>query len=239
MIYSLTRTEKGVHATRRDIRDRWRGKVKQVLSHPISVRIVALLREEEPRTQRDLGKLLFMSNAAVHHHLKKLLGVSLVKLVATRPGPNGITEKLYSTDEGKWRDFFDSPSREVDLSFYLDYTVAWMRERHREGVGIIKGQSNQHPFIAGSYVVRVPLKEAVRFKKEIHSLFLEFLQKHEGREDADLQSFAVTYSLLPSHDENVGESKNILEFEPDSAAPTGGRGSACSCRGPMRPPKGQ
>jgi predicted transcriptional regulator len=65
---------------------------REVLSHPIRIRLFGMLRQSRPRTQSELAKCLGLSNAAVHYHLNLMAGVGLVKLVGTRPGPNSITE---------------------------------------------------------------------------------------------------------------------------------------------------
>ena len=110
-------------------------------------------------------------------------------------------------------------AREVDMDFYLDYVLAWIHERHREGGELLKTQGYASPFIAGSYTVRASRKALIRFKRKAEALFEEFFLTHKEREkeqdDGDGDLVAVTLAILPSEAKGIEESRNILEFEPD------------------------
>ena len=181
---------------------------EKVFRHPVRNRILYILRDGEPKTQRELGKLLSMSNAAIHYHIKLLEDVGIVRLHSTRPGPNGITEKLYMVDIETWPDVTGE-----DVAFYLDYTVSWMKERHREGLNILK-QEHDIPFLAGSFTVRAPQNEIIRFKRNVEKMFNAFFLKYKEIKEEDSASFGVTFSILPSSRENEEDSQNVLEFEP-------------------------
>ncbi|MCP4352175.1 MAG: helix-turn-helix transcriptional regulator [Desulfobacterales bacterium] len=181
---------------------------KKVFRHPVRDRILGILRDGKARTQRDLGKILSMSNAAIHYHMKILLEIGIVKLDSTRPGPNGITEKLYKADIENWPDV-----SEDDIEFYLDYMVSWMNERHREGVNLLKSADYETPFLVGSYSVRAPLSKMIQFKREVENLFNNFYTEYENAEDNNLTPFAVTFSIFPSQEVNTEDSRNIMEFE--------------------------
>ncbi len=170
-------------------------KKKKIFRHPVRSRIIGILRDGTPRTQQELGKILSMSNAAVHYHVKVLLDVGIIKLDSTRTGPNGIVEKLYTVSVEEWPDVsYD------DLNYYLDYTVSWMNERHREGINILKSGKISMPFISGSYSAHAPLDEIIEFKMKLESLVNDFFEKCEESESDDGISFAVTYSILPSQE---------------------------------------
>jgi len=188
--------------------------IRKLTESPVAIRILAVLRQEQPRSQQEIAASLYMSGAAVHYHLKKLRDAGLVRLEGTRPGPNGITEKLYAADLALWEEVFDAPAAEGDLEYYLKYTVAWIQERHREGVELIRRRKSRPPFIAGSFTVSAPPAEIVKLKKKLEAVLGEFFETHAREKPGERASYAVTFSLLPSNEERVEESMNALEFEP-------------------------
>jgi|GEM_PF-1254571 DNA-binding Lrp family transcriptional regulator len=220
---SLTKAAlNGKNGNSEDDEKRLTEKRKKIFRHPVRDRILGILRDGKARTQSDLGKILTMSNAAVHYHVKLLLEVGIIKLHSTRPGPNGITEKLYAVDTENW-----PVASEDDVNYYIDYMVSWMNERHREGVNILKSErDDMPPFLAGSYSVSAPMPELLQFKREVEKLFNDFYMKYEdaGDEKKCLQkisfckkeTFAVTFAILPSREKKAEDSRNILEFEPDA-----------------------
>ncbi|MEW6367705.1 MAG: winged helix-turn-helix transcriptional regulator [Acidobacteriota bacterium] len=203
--------------------DRRRRALRQALLHPIRVRIIEILRGSDAMTQRELGKSLFLSNAAVHHHLQTLLAVHLVKLQGTRPGPNGITEKLYATDQNEWQAALAEPTNEVN--FYLQYTLAWIHERHREGVETLRSEGFAFPFLAGSYVVHLPPSAAVEFKRDLQKRCMRLFEKHQKGSSRKTVPFTVTFAIMPSRITETKESRNILEHEPPEVKSLKRRGS--------------
>ncbi len=214
-IVSLTkRTFLGKNQNPKEKSKKQLAKVKKEIRHPVRVRILNLLKHGERKTQCELGRDLSMSNAAVHYHLKALVKIGLVRLFGTRPGPKGITEKLYELDAEAWQQAFDLPSREGDLDFYVDYALSWIDERHREGVEILKKAKGEPlpPFALGSFTVHAPVEETVRFKHELEQLCDRFFQQY-GRPNEERATFAVTFTVLPSGAEDVAESQNVLHYE--------------------------
>jgi DNA-binding transcriptional ArsR family regulator len=192
----------------------------KIIQHPIRVRILGILRHSVPCTQRELGRQLSMSSAAIHHHLKRLLEANLVRLQGTRPGPNSITEKLYELNHEEWTAFARaSEEKNADVDFYLQYVLAWIQERNREGLGILKEKGFAHPFIVGSYVAKVSYEEIVELKRKVHQLLTDFHDQHRDANDPSEQAFSVMFSILPSREEEAEQSQNVLEFEPDRAEP--------------------
>lgn len=183
---------------------------RKIFRHPVRNRILEILRDGKARTQQELGKILSMSNAAIHYHVKLLEEVGIIRLHSTRQGPNSITEKLYTTEMENWPDVSKD-----DVDFYVDYTVSWMNERNREGLNILKSGDYSSPFLAGSYCSCAPLEELIAFKRDMENLFNRYFMKYEKTDRDNMLPFAVTFSLLPSREGNTGDSRNILEFEPD------------------------
>lgn len=183
-------------------------KNKKIFRHPVRNRIIGILRDGTPRTQQELGRILSMSNAAVHYHVKLLLDVGFVKLQSTRTGPNGIVEKLYTVSVEEWPDVSHD-----DLDYYLDYTASWMNERHREGINILKSEKFNMPFLSGSYTARARLDELIAFKRKLESLMNDFFEQCAESGNNDGVSFAVTYSMLPSQESAEEDSRQVLEFE--------------------------
>ena len=207
---SLTKAQLEKKAADSDAEKSEQERRKKIFRHPVRNRILDILRDGKARTQQELGKRLSMSNAAIHYHVKLLAEVGIIKLRSTRPGPNGITEKLYTADMENW-----PPVSEKDVEFYVDYTVSWINERNREGVNLLKAGNYASPFLAGSYSLRAPLPELLRFKRDVEKLFNEYFAKYENADGGDLIPFAATFSILPSREKNTEDSRNVLEFEPE------------------------
>lgn len=184
---------------------------KKIFRHPVRNRILEILRDGQPRTQQEMGRMLSMSNAAIHYHVKMLKEVGIIRLHSTRSGPNSITEKLYTMDQANWPDVCKD-----DLDYYIDYTVSWMNERNREGLNILKAGDYSAPFLAGSYCARASLKELIGFKREMEQLLEKYFARYQDQEGEQLIPFAVTFSLLPSGDNAIGDSRNVLEYEPET-----------------------
>lgn len=190
--------------------------IAKILQHPIRVRMLGILRNGKTYTQREIGRELSLSNAAIHYHLKVLVEAKLVKLIDTRQGPNSITEKLYSADEDELAAFAEVTSEQnTDIDFYLDYTLSWIIERNREGGELIKESKYTRPFLSGSYVVTAPLGEINKFKKELNDLVSKFHDKYQDNEDHESEHFSVTFSVLPAKSAGGENSRNVLEYEPD------------------------
>jgi DNA-binding Lrp family transcriptional regulator len=189
--------------------------LKKVLHHPVRLRVLGILKGRRGQTQRELGKALYMSNAAVHYHLQMLLKSGLVVLCGTRPGPNGITEKLYAVDTAAWQAALEAPGNDADLGFYLHYAVSWMHEHHREGIQRLESGDVLPPFMVGSYSVIASQDEILAFKRDLHDRVKHFYEKHKDCRSAKKMPVGVTFAILPSHAESVEESQNMLEYEPD------------------------
>ena len=189
-------------------------RLQVLMNRPVLIRIMDVLRRETPRTQREIGRELYMSNAAVHYHLKKLLESGLVEFVGTRPGPKGITEKLFIVNEEAWEEAFHAPAAGKDLGFYLNYAVAWMQERHREGVELVRRKKETEPFIAGSFIVGVPPEALVEFKHHMEVVLGEFFERYGRDKGGERANYSVSFALLPSTEEGIEDSMNVVEFEP-------------------------
>ncbi|MBF0099523.1 MAG: helix-turn-helix transcriptional regulator [Desulfobacterales bacterium] len=187
-------------------------KRKKVFRHPVRDRILSILRDGEPKTQREIGKILYMSNAAVHYHIKLLIDIGFIKLHNTRLGPNGITEKLYTIALENWPEVGNA-----DMAYYLDYIISWITERNREGLSILKTNEVEVPLFIGSYTASASLKDLLKFKRDAERLFNRYLKKNEKQmtnENTNDITFSVTFSILPTKDANHDNSVNVLEFEP-------------------------
>ncbi|HYF48311.1 MAG TPA: helix-turn-helix domain-containing protein [Planctomycetota bacterium] len=169
---------------------------KEVLSHPIRIRLFGMLRQSRPRTQSELAKCLGLSNAAVHYHLNLMAGVGLVKLAGTRPGPNSITEKLYAFENEKWKSLSPNPAKD-DSEMMLDYTMSWIHEMHRHAGEIIKKQWGI-PFLVGSYHLSAPPGEITKLRKQINRLTEDFKKTWSKEKSKESVPVAITFGVLPS-----------------------------------------
>jgi len=192
----------------------------RVIAHPIRVRILGILRHGGPHTQHELGKELSLSNAGIHYHLKILLAADLVALKGTRPGPNSIVEKLYEVNLDEWAALADATEQKnADIEFYVEYVLAWIQERNREGLEILKEASYAHPFIAGSYVVNAPPAEIAQLKRDLHQLLADFFSRYAEAQVAAGQSFGITFSVMPSQTAGGEHAQNVLQYDPDAPGP--------------------
>ncbi len=171
--------------------------VGDALSHPLRVRILGWLRHQPARTQSEVGKALAISNAAARYHLKVLEGADLVALDGTRPGPNGITEKLYVANPEVWKRISDQPDQAEKLDFMLDYTFASIHEIHRKSVDMIKADWTP-AFLAGSVGAFASPSEIQALRAQLGSLLEEFYERHKDPESPDAVPLAITFAVLPS-----------------------------------------
>ena len=179
---------------KRAIAEDRRQQLKKVASHPIRLRILGVLHGHSgPRTQREIGRELSLSTAAVHYHLKKLLEAGLLQFKGTRPGPNGITEKLYSYQRGAWKEV----SHRDQSEFLLDFTFACIRELHREAAELIKG-GRCKSFVAGCFGSFASPEEIKELKSKVWGLLWDFDKAHQKPIEGKTRPVAITCAILPS-----------------------------------------
>ncbi|MCA8913106.1 MAG: helix-turn-helix domain-containing protein [Planctomycetes bacterium] len=63
--------------------------------HPLRIKLVDLLRKNGPMTQTELARAVDAEPASARYHLLRLVRAGFVASAGTRPGPKGITEKLF------------------------------------------------------------------------------------------------------------------------------------------------
>lgn len=175
--------------------------VEDALSHPLRVRILGWLRHQPARTQSEVGKALAISNAAARYHLKALEGAALVAFRGTRPGPNGITEKLYAYNPAVWPAVSAAPDRAEKQDFMLDYTFASIHEIHRKAVARIKADWVP-PFVAGSVGAFATPAEVAALRAELGGLLERFYEAHQAPAPG-AEPVAVTFAVLPSSAEDA------------------------------------
>lgn len=175
---------------------------EEALSHPIRVRILGWLRHQEARTQSEVGRALALSNAAARYHLNVLEGAEFVILQGTRPGPNGITEKLYAYNAAVWKQLSEQPNQAENFTFMLDYTFASIHEMHRKAIEIIKADWRP-TFLAGSVGAFATSDEIKKLKDDLNSLLDNFYETHNDAKKTDTFPVAITFAVLPSRVEDA------------------------------------
>ena len=187
---TVTVLEGDSKAARREI-------AREVLKHPVRQRLLVLLRLGEPRTQSQMGKALALSNAKVHYHMKLLVGSGLAEFKGTRPGPNGITEKLYASSPAVWRGLSDRPVQD-DCDHMLDYTTGWIQEGLREGVEVVKRDWQAAKFLAGSRLIYATDDEIRDFARQLDKLVGHFCRKERRAPRKGAKPYAVAHSIFPT-----------------------------------------
>lgn len=195
--------------------------VNDSLSHPLRVRILGFLRHEPPRTQSEVGRALGLSNAAARYHLNVLEGAGLVAFAGTRPGPNGITERLYAFRPEGWAEVSDDPDRAARLDFMLDYTFASIAEIHRKALARIKADWSP-PFLAGSLGAFATPEEAHALRKALGWLAEGFARDHQDPDRPGAVPMALTFAVLPSSPDDAQGWAGERIFEWDGKAGTAG-----------------
>ena len=182
-----------------------------VLKSPVRVRILLWLAAEgEARTKREIGRALSLSNAAVHYHMKLLEKAGLVWLEGTRPGPNGITEKLY---RGKKREGTPDAGALDDYEkseLYLRYTVDSISEMHREAVELIKSDWKKNRFLVGCWVAHATSEEMKALKNRLTEVLREFYEKHQ-KPGKNTGPMAVTFGIVPSSGHGWATSPKVFD----------------------------
>jgi len=179
-----------------------------IFSKPIRVKMMRWLCSHAPATQREIGKALLRSSAAIHYHLKWLQAREVVALHATRPGPNGITEKLYQVNWKVWDPVKHAAGKEGACDFMLDYTLDGIQEFQRVGAHLIKADPSNR-FIAVSFGVFAPPREIHQLKQHIDALLGSFRQKHAHSAQRKGWPVSVSFSILPSTAENLQGVKTL------------------------------
>jgi len=184
--------------------------VENVLKSPIRVRILGWLAgQSEPRTKREIGRALSLSNAAVHYHLKRLEQEALVRLEGTRPGPNSIIEKLYS---GKSVTVGSNAMNDKEKSeFYLRYTLDSISEMHREAEQLIRSDWQANRFLVGCYGVHSTEAEIKRLKIRLLKLLQQFHEGHK-RPSRNTKPVAITFGLVPSSGLAWGSTQKVFDM---------------------------
>ena len=184
--------------------------VEKVLRSPVRVRILGWLAGQgEPLTKREIGRALSLSNAAVHYHLKQLEEAGLAKLEGTRPGPNSITERLYS-GKGVTGPQDRAMGDKERSEFYLRYTLDSIGEMHREGEAMIRSDWRSNRFLVGCYGVHATEEEIRRFKKRFRKMLEEFFKAH-ARPRKGTKPIAMTFGLVPSSGLAWGCAQKVLD----------------------------
>jgi DNA-binding Lrp family transcriptional regulator len=185
--------------------------IDTVTGSPVRLRILGwLAAQAEPRTQREIGRALSLVNAAVHYHVKQLEKTGLVRLEGTRPGPNSITEKLYSgksMTESK-QDALP-PAQKSDV--YLRYTLDSIGEMHREGAELIKSDWGSSRFLVGCYGVHATDPEIKRLKNRLMKMLQEFHEAHKKPAEK-AKPFAITFGLVPSSGHAWGTTQKVFDM---------------------------
>lgn len=185
--------------------------VEKLLRSPLRVRILGwLAAQPEPRTKREIGRALSLSNAAVHYHVKQLEEAGLAKLEGTRPGPNSITERLYSGKgvTGPPGGAMDDKERS---EFYLRYTLDSMSEMHREGEALIRSDWESSRFLVGCYGAHATEKQITGFKKRLLKMLREFHEAH-ARPRKGTKPIAMTFGLMPSSGLAWGTTQKLFDM---------------------------
>jgi len=184
----------------------------EVLRSPVRVRILGWLAGQgQARTKREIGRALSLSNASVHYHVKQLEEAGLVWLEGTRPGPNSITEKLYSgkplTGTAEERGLSDKEKSEL----YLRYTVDSISEMHREAVELIKSDWKTNRFLVGCWLAHATSEEMKALKNRLTEMLREFYEKH-NQPGEGTKPMAVTFGILPSSGHGWATSLKVFDM---------------------------
>jgi DNA-binding transcriptional ArsR family regulator len=190
--------------------------VRDVLRSPVRVRIVGACLHGQEHTQSELARALSLSNPTVYHHIKVLRGAGILRQTGTRPGPKGITEKLYTADVENWQTLSANPNREVRFDFMLDFVLAWMSEIQRDGSQCIK-KDYDNPFVVGSQGCHASGKDILRLKRKLQKAVEEFCDSHRTKKKGT-RSFAATFAVTPVSTNGLMTQKRIFEYEPQRKA---------------------
>jgi DNA-binding transcriptional ArsR family regulator len=185
--------------------------IDDVTRSPVRMRILGWLSgQADPRTKREIGYALSLSNAAVHYHMKPLEKAGLVRLEGTRPGPNSITEKLYSgkpmTEKKE-----DTMTPQQKSDFYLRYTLDSISEMHREGAELIRADWGSSRFIVGCYGVHATDPEIRKLKAKVARTLREFFEAHK-KPAPNTKPVAITFGFVPSSGHAWGATQKVFDM---------------------------
>lgn len=182
-----------------------------VVKNPARMRILGWLAGQPvPRTKREIGRALSMSNATVHYHVSKLEKAGLMQFTGTRQGPNSITERLFS-GKGVTGKEMGAMNDKEKFGFYVRYTMDSIGEMHREAEQMIKSDPRVNRFLIGCYGVHASEPEIKRLGTRLMNLLKQFHEKHK-RPGRNTRPMAVTFGLVPSSGLAWGNTQKVFDM---------------------------
>jgi DNA-binding transcriptional ArsR family regulator len=184
---------------------------EDVLKSPVRVRILGWLAgQSASRTKREIGRALSLSNAAVHYHVKKLTDAGLMAPAGTRPGPNSITERLFSA-KAATKQRRDTMNDKEKSEFYLRYTMDSISEMHREAEQMIKSDWQANRFLVGCYGVYATEAEIKKLKTRLLKMLAQFHEEH-NKPGRNTRPIAMTFGLVPSSGLAWGNTQKVFDM---------------------------
>jgi DNA-binding transcriptional ArsR family regulator len=180
----------------------------KVMADPLRLQLLNLLREE-PRTVKQLSRLLHLPQTKLYYHMDLLEKHKLVRIVATRL-VSGILEKHYQATAYKFSVDYallmpppSAPSShegmDVFLSAVLDYTRSDIQRSLEEGlIELRKDVPPERRLVLGRRWMRLTPEQASAFQKRINELGMEFEAAQPAPNDPHAQLYEFLLGFYPT-----------------------------------------
>ena len=180
----------------------------KVVADPLRLQLLNLLREE-PRTVKQLSRMLHLPQTKLYYHMDLLEKHGLVRVVSTRL-VSGILEKRYqaaaykfSVDHAFLTPAPSAPSShegmDVFLSAVLDYTRSDIQRSLEEGlIELRKDAPPERRLILGRLWMRLLPEQAAEFIRRVADLEAEFERAQPAPDDPNAQLYEYLLGFYPT-----------------------------------------
>lgn len=145
--------------------------------HPVRLKLVDLLRTRGPMTQTELARLIDAAPASARYHLMRLVKAGFVEQSGTRPGPKGITEKLFTNvrrETGEEELIMETQIGSAKDKQMRELNLDHVREVHRLGKRIIMREPDRY-FSINTADIKAPPEKLRELRETLNRAMKDFI----------------------------------------------------------------
>ncbi len=177
------------------------------LAHPLRQRILNILADDVPLTNKKLADALSVSPPRLHFHMKELQAAGLIEIVAEQPKGN-VIEKYYQPTARVFRLSSTLTENVQDMSL-METTLVAIRQQYTQAHTHFHGQFPHFNF--ASEPLRLSDERLQRIQEHLNAVKEEmYLAIHDPQRES-YDSFVALSFLLHS----------FPSFQEDTSSPTG------------------
>jgi predicted ArsR family transcriptional regulator len=174
----------------------------RVITSPICGKIVKCLLEKGPMTQTEIAREIDAAPASARYHLLKLVKVGTVVRDGDRPGPKGITEKLYEIAAEGDDSVLTVTKRQESQQDIEQRMFAELTESIRVANRILAKESKRSwgmNHVSLELTGREMLEMSAALNKLVVGLRKKFSSRRSRKSNAKRQRVCLYLAALPEH----------------------------------------